>query len=100
MERFGYVVQAACFECLHFVEHLVECADKYDGDVLKIRVGFQLPADLVTIHLRHIDVEQYEIGRSKSSCGQHEFASSRDSDSVVLLSQHFQQEIETSGQIV
>ena len=61
LKRLGDVIHPALGKGLHLVQLLGEGADEDDGNPLEIVVGFELFAHLVTVHLRHIDVQQDQV---------------------------------------
>src|ERR1043165_339826 len=67
VEGLGDVVHAAGEEGLHLVVGLRERADEDDGDFLEHGVVLQACANLVSVHLRHGDVEEDEVGRLRGA---------------------------------
>ena len=63
LERLGHVVDAPDREALHLVDGFGVGADEEDWDVGQSRVGLERGAHLVSAHLRHVDVEQDDLGR-------------------------------------
>ena len=62
-ERLGHVVRAADFERLDHVGPVGPRGHKDHGHSLRVFRRPELPADFVSVHARHVDVEQDQIGQ-------------------------------------
>src|SRR3984893_5256297 len=63
LERLGYVIRPASLKRFDLVFLSDERAEKDNGSFRKRRGGFQPLAHLVTIHFRHVDIQQKQIWR-------------------------------------
>ena len=70
------------------VKRLVQGAEEDDRDAAGGVVGLEPPADLVTVHARHVDVQQYEVGREGAGCPQRHLTAPGAAHFVSLLFEH------------
>lgn len=61
MERLGDVVDAADLEPPRFLAGIVHVGNEDHGDVAQPGIPFDMLADGIAVHIRHHDVEQYQI---------------------------------------
>jgi len=100
LERLGHVVRAAHGESLHLVEHLGVGADEDDRHLGQPRICLELCADLVAVELRHVDVEEDEIGRLATGGLERELSIGHGPDLVPALLEHSSQELQVGGRVV
>ena len=100
LERLGDVVDPAEGEGVHLVEVLVQGADEDDGDAAQGRVGLEVAADLVPVHLRHVDVEEDQVGRVFSRRQQRQLAARDRADLVASGLEHPGQDLEVGRDVV
>lgn len=62
VERFGYEIAGSDMESFDDVLRSVECGNENDRDMAGVGRTFHDPGDLETVHHRHHDVEQKQIG--------------------------------------
>jgi len=62
LERLGDEIDAARLETPDPVFAIVQRADEDDGDVTRSFILMQSPADLISVHVRHPDVQQDQQG--------------------------------------
>lgn len=100
VERLCNVVRGSEVEAFHLVRQFAHHRDEQDRNAVGPGHGLDAPAYLVTVHLRHQDVEQHEIGRG---CALHQFdgfgARIGDQD-VVFVLQDFEQFVDIFRNVV
>ena len=62
LKRLGKVIHPADGKGLHLVQRFGESADEDNGNPVEIVIGLELFAHLVTVHLRHVDIQQDQMG--------------------------------------
>jgi hypothetical protein len=100
LEWFDDIVDAADGKGFDFVQGLVKGAQKDNGDLARGRVGFELAADLITIHLGHVDVEQHQIGQDLLGSIEAQAGGAHAAHLVVALPQHVGEQAQVGHGIV
>ena len=62
-KRFGDVIHASALERLDLVDRIAQRADENDRDPFQRAVRFEPLANILAAHVRHVDVEQDQVGR-------------------------------------
>lgn len=99
LEGFDHVVHRAEFEAKNDVLVQISRRAEDDGDVRRRSIGFETPADLVTIHFWHGHVQQNQIGKSASRIAQRHLPIRSQQHLVALALEHMAQHIEI-GQLI
>ncbi len=60
-DRLGEEIVRARFQPSHAIGGIVERRHHHHRDEMRLRIGFQPPADLEAVHVRHHDVEQHDV---------------------------------------
>ncbi len=61
LKGFCYIIHSTGGKCLHFVYRFVERTDENHGNSGQAFILFQHPADLITVHFRHHNVQKDEV---------------------------------------
>ena len=100
LKRLGEVIHPAEGKCFHFVQLLGKGADEYDGNPLELVIGFEVFADLVSVHLRHIDVQQDQVRGIAPRRQQRQLAAGNRSDFIPAVLEHAGQHLEIGRGVV
>src|SRR5690349_20135707 len=100
MKRLGHVIHATGLKGLYLVDDVAKCAEKYHWDSGKLLVRFQLPANLVTVHLWHRDIQQNQIRWVLDSCRQCLPSPLKRPRSIALLPQHVSKQLHIGWLII
>ena len=100
IERFGDVVGAADFEALDLFLHGIDHRDEDHGNAVTGRRRLDLPANLVAVHARHHDVEQYQIGRRVAIYRAHGTSARTGDADVVSVLQRTEQGVDVLRDVV
>src|SRR5579859_2580763 len=68
LERLCYIVDATALESLHSVAGVAKGAEEDNRNRGESLIRLQQVAHLETAHLRHVDVEQDQVGRVADGC--------------------------------
>ena len=88
LKRLDDVVNAADGKGLDLVEGVVEGAQEDHRDMASAFVGLQFLADLVAVHVGHVDVEQDEVGRVEVRRVERDVAVGGAAHDITTLAQH------------
>ncbi len=100
LERLGDVVGAAALEGAHLVDGAVVDAEEDDRHAPRRGVLLQPNADLVAVHLRHVDVEHDEVRRRRGRGRQGTAAAPGHSDVVVMSFEDVDEQIQVPRRVV
>ena len=100
LKRFGNIVYRAQLQAVFFVADLIFGRDKDNRNDFGFFVALQLPANFVAVHLRHFDIQHYQIG-TRPAAHQIETAAavSGDLDAVIVF-QQLCQLVDIGGNII
>ena len=100
LKRFCDVIDAAGPESLHLRLEIVHCAEKDHRNAGQVRVALESPADLKAVHLRHVDVQQNQLGRVAGCRRQSQAAPGKRTHCMLLWPKHVFQQLQIRGLVV
>jgi len=100
LKRFGHVVHASGGKGPHLALRVVQRADEDHGNFPEAFILFQPAAYFKTVHLRHHDVEQNQIGFFPFERAERRFSAGEDQHLVPFFVQHRPKKFEVGRGIV
>ena len=99
LERFRQIVVAAHLETLRLVRDVLQRAEKHHRQFARRLACAQLPAHLITIEVRHHDVEQHEVRRILLDAAKGGIPIEGDTE-LVLVPQRLDQDVDVGLDVV
>ena len=100
LKRFCHIVHAPHTERFHLVNGFTPNADENDRNLFQLRVGLELFAEFIAVHVMHIDIQQNQVGGGRAGSLQHQFTAENRSYVITSQREHSGQEQEIGRRVV